>query len=121
MARRKAGSKLNVYARALGYRSYADYLWSDHWLQIRARWLETRCFCCGATSELKLHHIRYDNLGRELRHDLVTVCGRCHTLIHEAVARGTPLDSAHFAVNPNRKPRNGSSRKARRRVKSWRR
>lgn len=70
-------------ARCVGYDSYADYLLSPHWRELRHCALERdghRCRC-GHTHGLVVHHVRY-RLGREELDDLVTLCHGCHRKEH---------------------------------------
>lgn len=77
----------DAIARRLGYKSYEDYLKSEHWKSVRETYessgRSTKCMICGS-SDYQLHHIRYDNLGREPLDDLRPLCKRHHTDVHHA-------------------------------------
>ena len=66
----------------LGYKTYAKYLASEQWKDIRARALETHgydCYLCGERAT-EVHHLRYhknDLIGRRLKF-LKPICRACH-------------------------------------------
>jgi len=72
---------------ALGYATYADYLASDHWKDVRRRFwsskLGQRCAGCKG-KPTQIHHRTYARLGDERLNDLVAVCRPCHVYIHES-------------------------------------
>ncbi|HUS50495.1 MAG TPA: HNH endonuclease signature motif containing protein [Candidatus Paceibacterota bacterium] len=68
---------------------YDVYIKSTYWQEIRSILIEEveyKCEDCGKLKEekylLQCHHITYENLGRELRKDLVVLCKECHRLRH---------------------------------------
>ena len=64
---------------------YPRYLRSVHWGIVRRRALdlaEHRCFYCGATEPLDVHHLTYSRRGCELDEDLIVVCRTCHGFAH---------------------------------------
>lgn len=69
--------------------SYADYLKSKHWENIRAWFRGTKarkhCYICGGREKLNLHHKTYKNLGKERWIDLVYLCERCHHYCHRLI------------------------------------
>lgn len=71
------------------YESYSEYLQSSHWRKVREQrkaYDEYKCYLCGSTDELNVHHISYKNLGREnINNDLVTLCRDCHQLVHRII------------------------------------
>lgn len=74
----------NQLLASLGWSSYASYLLSDTWTQIRSRVLVARpaCACCGRPA-ITVHHLVYTKsclLGK-LDGDLVSLCGACHHAI----------------------------------------
>jgi hypothetical protein len=75
---------------ALGYKNYADYLGSPHWLATRARYraseLPQECIC--GETEVHLHHLTYERVGGEELGDLTPLCHVCHALVHELEFRG---------------------------------
>lgn len=77
-----------VLAEAKG-RSREFYDWyisiSPVWYAIR-KWAllraGNRCEQCGATSMLSVHHLTYNNLGKEHPEDLRVLCQTCHDKAH---------------------------------------
>jgi 5-methylcytosine-specific restriction endonuclease McrA len=64
---------------------YARYLKSAHWQIVRQRALpnaEHRCFYCGKTEQLDVHHLSYRRRGCEFDEDLIVLCRQCHTDEH---------------------------------------
>lgn len=74
--------------KQLGYESYDQYLRGEHWKAFVALVKKPRCFCCGKSKHLQVHHHSYKNLGAELLTDVVTLCGGCHQKVHDAVKEG---------------------------------
>lgn len=68
---------------------YSEYLKSDHWQEVRQKRIEIdkhRCYLCNKAMGLNVHHLRYDNLGREVvGKDLVTLCYKCHKMLHRII------------------------------------
>jgi len=65
-----------------------QYLNSIEWEALKLLRLiiaKDQCECCGATSQLELHHITYERLTCEDIDDLRVVCRSCHQNIHEAL------------------------------------
>jgi hypothetical protein len=81
---------LDGKVKPLGYPSYSAYLNSDHWHYVRARYLMSdrpqACVSCGKPHTL-LHHLTYDNLGKERLNDLIPMCHRCHRNAHKAMKK----------------------------------
>jgi len=78
----------------LGFRSYREYLLSNHWKRTR-KWLfysgyVTRdsagnlvCSACQLPrTPLHVHHKSYQNLGYEPLTDLQVLCKDCHSEVH---------------------------------------
>jgi hypothetical protein len=69
-------------------KEYAEYLLSPEWIKIR-RLVKNRdhkqCVWCGAKRALRVHHLTYEHIYKELEFldDLVTICKNCHAWIHE--------------------------------------
>lgn len=86
----------------LGFKSYAEYLRSAHWSELRSRYwkssLRKACFICESRGGLQLHHVRYDNLGHEYLTDLVPLCDGCHERVHQTERSGIRLDRAHLEL-----------------------
>lgn len=79
-------TNLRAKLAALGYRTYRDYLHSNHWQAVRQRYYRERrkrgCDRCGNQETLHLHHRTYDRLGCELHRDLEALCSSCHDAAH---------------------------------------
>jgi len=81
-------------------KEYEEYRNSEHWKYVRGLILERdnkECKFCGSDDKLNVHHIRYDNLGKERLGDLITLCERCHTNFHEPKL-DEPDDSPEFST-----------------------
>lgn len=68
---------------------YKAYLRSPEWDARRRSALDRdghQCRGCGVKKNLQVHHIRYDNLGREPLEDLTTLCVECHKAVHRTIA-----------------------------------
>ena len=67
--------------------SYANYLKSPEWLEIRRRVLSDgghKCrVCCTRKRKLDVHHNNYPIRGTETSNDLVVLCAPCHKLYHD--------------------------------------
>lgn len=67
--------------------TYREYLASDHWKELRARYYARyprQCKACGATRDIQLHHRTYKRLGKEWLMDLVPLCAEHHKALHDA-------------------------------------
>lgn len=65
--------------------AYKKYLNSFHWKRVRYRKLLEIKFCCescGAKNNLSVHHLTYENIGREKLDDLQVLCSSCHRKAH---------------------------------------
>jgi 5-methylcytosine-specific restriction endonuclease McrA len=74
--------------------TYADYLRTNHWRQLRKRKIvavDGRCERCGFYGQrdkegrmhgLDVHHLTYEHLGHEDMADLETLCRTCHREQH---------------------------------------
>lgn len=63
---------------------YSNYLKSDHWKIMREKRLSIdnyKCQLCGTKKDLRVHHLRYNDLDNV--DTLLTVCDKCHRDIHE--------------------------------------
>jgi 5-methylcytosine-specific restriction endonuclease McrA len=58
---------------------------SPVWYAIR-KWALARannkCELCGSTNQLSVHHLTYNNLGKEHPEDLKVLCQNCHEKAH---------------------------------------
>lgn len=80
---------------------YKEYLLTDHWGELRNKYIFTnpkaKCWICETpliistsfgkmSSNLLLHHIRYDHLFNErLYRDTYILCSTCHRQVHFSV------------------------------------
>ena len=75
------------------YIDYQEYITSEAWQKSTQR-LEcikaarNKCQMCGAMFGLEVHHITYNNLGKELPQDLVLLCILCHEHTHKMAGKG---------------------------------
>lgn len=110
---------MDYLARGVGYKSYQDYLNSEHWKFFSAAIRRPRCFGCGKENDLQVHHTTYERLGSELPTDVVTLCGACHTRVHDLVKNGTRLDKAHYSLLKRRRSKPYGWTKGKCWVKRW--
>ncbi len=91
-AKRKTSAGYKPHVRAytvseLRALPYPDYLKSEHWQRMRRRAISLagfRCHDCDdRQSELHVHHLNYDRVGRERQSDLRVLCKRCHEEMHK--------------------------------------
>lgn len=77
--------------------SYAAYLRSDHWQNVKTRYrtskLPQSCVVCGA-ERVDLHHRTYERLGRERLTDLVPLCREHHGEAHRLRQKKQMTDTA---------------------------
>lgn len=80
---------------------YKEYLLTEHWGELRNKYIfenrAAKCWVCetpvlifarygSMSSNLLLHHVRYDNLFHErLYRDLYILCTDCHSRVHFSV------------------------------------
>lgn len=65
---------------------YNKYLRSDYWKEIKNQVLErddNRCRLCNLKEKLHVHHRTYNNLNNEKLEELITLCKKCHYIIHK--------------------------------------
>lgn len=64
-------------------RTYAEYLQTPHWIELRNRLIPkgSTCVCCNGTNILQLHHIAY-RFDHERDDDLLRMCRECHKKLH---------------------------------------
>lgn len=75
-------------AITLGGQSYADYLKSPEWATVKAKAASRphykRCYACGATDNLDIHHRSYKWIGTQhAMRGLVALCRDCHGKTHD--------------------------------------
>lgn len=80
--------------KELGYKTYRDYLLSDHWKDVKQRFFKSKLiskdkqgnFCCEGCEAINVmlyvHHKTYKRLGKEKLMDLVLLCKECHHKAH---------------------------------------
>lgn len=65
---------------------YEEYIQSPEWREraekIRAEY-DNKCYICGSSNNLHIHHISYKRLGSEIDRDVVCLCRDCHMKVHE--------------------------------------
>lgn len=57
------------------------YLKTDHWKVMRSAAKSRdnyKCVECESTAKLEVHHLTYENIGKERLEDLITLCQPCH-------------------------------------------
>lgn len=73
---------------------YQEYLQSDHWLKTREERKKIDNYCCalcGSSENINVHHLSYDRVGEEIVElDLITLCNRCHFMLHDAIDKAKP-------------------------------
>lgn len=66
--------------------NYSEYIQSPEWREraekVRAEY-DNRCYICGSSDNLHVHHISYKRLGNESERDVVCLCRDCHMKVHE--------------------------------------
>lgn len=65
---------------------YCRYLHSKWWKKRKEQALKAAnytCQICGSQVDLQVHHLNYENLGREKDNDLLVACEVCHIKRHE--------------------------------------
>ncbi len=102
------------------YDSYSDYLKSPHWKETKSRFLSgqiRQCAICKEKRWLDVHHRIYKTLGCERGEDLVILCRKHHTELHE-LARNMSLESALETLKANREWEVAQKRKQYKQAKS---
>ena len=71
---------------------YREYLQTPEWKRLREKRLRRdnwQCVRCGSAINLQVHHINYMHKGeREEIDDVITLCWKCHNMIHERDIKG---------------------------------
>lgn len=99
----------NAILRAIGFRSYSEYLQSDLWKRIRAKVFRVKgrfCMLCSRPADVP-HHNRYhrhDLLGWTLKY-INPLCNKCHHEIEFLGDKKVPLKSAAETYRALRKGR----------------
>lgn len=70
--------------KALGFKSYKDYLASDMWKDKKKLMLSLYPSCqkCDSNIGLNVHHKNYYSVGNEGQEDLIVLCFKCHEEEH---------------------------------------
>lgn len=79
---------------------YKQYLQSDKWKGLRQKVLDRdnhKCRICGNTNGLDVHHITGQNRFNESPADLMTLCRKCHDIIH-TYFRQKDTQEHHYAL-----------------------
>lgn len=82
---------------------YSQYINSPEWVRRRIEYFAHHnriCRACGKGTNIHLHHLTYERMGRELDRDLMVLCERCHAAVHD-FARHKPkltLEEATFSA-----------------------
>lgn len=64
---------------------YKLYMRSKEWLQLRQERMEQdnfKCTRCGCSDDLRVHHLNYKRIYKERLSDLITLCKKCHSVVH---------------------------------------
>lgn len=69
--------------------NYQEYLQSRHWKNFKYNYKQTHknecIFCLSKTDKLDLHHLSYENLGREKEENVCFLCYHCHRILHKTL------------------------------------
>jgi hypothetical protein len=68
-------------------KEYDKYLNTEHWRNLRLKIAEQRNYKCEKCKKIvrksyHIHHLTYDNIGKEKDEDLMFLCEKCHNEIH---------------------------------------
>lgn len=64
---------------------YYDTPWWKSQSRLRKEMDGFACRQCGEATNLEVHHWRYRLFRESVTHDLITLCGDCHKLIHDSI------------------------------------
>ena len=98
--------------RQLGYKSYAEYLGSEHWADLNRRKTAKTCKVCRGPRQV-LHHRTYKRLGHEWLADMIPLCHKHHKMIHSLE---DPMDQKGLYGHTNKIVRRERKRHERRRA-----
>lgn len=83
--------------------NYKDYLQTKHWQNKRSQFKKEfnyECVMCGSTKNgLHIHHMTYQNIGKEKLDDLCYLCSDCHTKLHNEIDKLTESKVLKFFRN----------------------
>lgn len=72
--------------KSLAVMKYEKFLKTDYWTNVREvmhKIIGTECEVCGSELNINVHHLNYDNRGKESLNDLVCLCSGCHFIMHK--------------------------------------
>lgn len=81
----KKCGKILIKGKYGGKSDYDEYLKTEHWKITKRLTLEhykNVCAVCGTDKKLNVHHITYENKGKEKLEDLQILCERHHKETH---------------------------------------
>lgn len=84
----------------LGKSDMEAYLASSHWRTIRASRLKLdgyACCLCKSPKDLEVHHWAYSLFDEDVTLDLMTLCRRCHEMMHDRI-KGSSVHFPHDTI-----------------------
>jgi len=81
-------TKRKSHTHGLTRWQYSSYLKSKHWKNFRKRMVKVKgykCWLCGSTHMLQLHHKTYIGLGAEKPNHVIWLCQKDHSLVHKTL------------------------------------
>jgi len=88
----------------IGYKTYKGYLKNPDYKNRSAGWIELhpKCEISGSTKNLKIHHLKYDNLNHEeYGIDVVVLSGFWHDVVEGLCKMGYDRKTAHIHCKSN--------------------
>jgi len=73
--------------------NYDTYITSDEWYEnpvrkLRVHKADGKCELCSSNNHPEVHHITYENLGKEEYSDIILLCRECHEHTHKVAGKG---------------------------------
>lgn len=69
------------------FNDYQEYLHTKYWKNFKYNYKQTHknecIFCLRKTDKLDVHHLSYENLGKEKEEDVCLLCYHCHRVLHK--------------------------------------
>jgi len=65
---------------------YNTYINSNKWKARRIQYYKTHkkhCVACTTKENIHLHHLTYERMGAEHDDDLMSLCEKCHSVVHQ--------------------------------------
>jgi len=85
--KRKSSSTYERNIKMLNKMPYPKYLKTEHWQHFRKEALKFAEYTCNKckikNTTLHVHHLTYENRGRETFNDIMVLCEKCHKLEHK--------------------------------------